>query len=300
MRDREPVPRRFVQLDGADAVELSYRGGRLAMWLIVPRDPTGLATVEESLNSQDLTGLGVFAQQGFVDLTMPKWEQTLPPTDLFEWLCPLGFCAGAPFENIAPQIMISAALHGAKVIVDEKGTEAAAATAMAFDESAGPQADLTVLCPGCVPHGLPQAMRIQQVFGDALTVLGLHCVFEHHEAMTPASLEAFLYEYRITFPVGVDAHDGQSRLSITMGRYQPRGTPSLVVVDRAGRLRLNAFGQINDLAVGATLARLIDDPRPQPADDCYPTGRELIPRMERGILYRGRSRPPVCSGTTTV
>ena len=48
-----------------------------------------------------------------------------------------------------------------------------------------------MLCPGCVSHGLPQAMRIQQVFGDALTVLGLHCVFEHHEAMTPVSLEAF-------------------------------------------------------------------------------------------------------------
>ncbi len=122
-----------------------------------------------------------------------------------------------------------------------------------------------MLCPGCVSHGLPQAMRIQQVFGDALTVLGLHCVFEHHEAMTPVSLEAFLYEYRITFPVGVDAHDGQSRLPITMGRYQLRGTPSLVVVDRAGRLRLNAFGQIDDLAVGGTLARLIDEPRPPPA-----------------------------------
>ncbi len=73
---------------------------------------------------------------------MPKGEQTLPSTDLFEWLCPLGFCAGAPFENIAPQLMITAALH---VIVDEKGTEAAAATAMAFDESAPPRADLTVI-----------------------------------------------------------------------------------------------------------------------------------------------------------
>ena len=113
MRDREPFPRRFVRLDGADAVELSYRSGRLAMWLIVPHDPTGLAAVEESFNSQDLSGLGVIAQQGFVDLTMPKWEQTLPPADLFEWLCPLGFCVGAPFENIAPHIMITAALHGA-------------------------------------------------------------------------------------------------------------------------------------------------------------------------------------------
>jgi len=127
-----------------------------------------------------------------------------------------------------------------------------------------------MLCPGCVSHGLPQAMRIQQVFGDALTVLGLHCVFEHHEAMTPVSLEAFLYEYRITFPVGVDAHDGRSRLPTTMGRYRLRGTPSLVVIDRAGRLRLNAFGQIDDLVVGATLARLIDEPRPQPADDRDP------------------------------
>ena len=145
MSDREPVHRRFVQLDGADAVELPYQGGRLAMWLIVPHDPDGLAAVEESLNSQDLTGLGVIAQQGSVDLTMPKWEQTLPPTDLFEWLCPRGFCSGAPFENIAPGIFITAALHGAKVIVDEQGTEAAAATAMVFQASARPEADLTVV-----------------------------------------------------------------------------------------------------------------------------------------------------------
>ena len=145
MRDREPVPRRFVRLDGADAVELAYQGGQLAMWLVVPHDPAGLAAVEESLDSGDLAGLGPIARQGFVDLTMPKWEQTLPPTDLFDWLCPRGFCEGALFENIAPSLMISAALHGAKVIVDEKGTEAAAATTMGFTESAGPQADLTLV-----------------------------------------------------------------------------------------------------------------------------------------------------------
>ena len=145
MRDPKPVPRRFVRLDGADAVELPYRGGRLAMWLIVPHDPSGLQAFEGSLTSQDLASLQVIAQEGFVDLTMPKWEQTLPPTDLFEWLCPLRFCAGAPFENIAPEIIISAALHGAKVIVDEIGTEAAAAAIMVFEASAAPQPDLTVV-----------------------------------------------------------------------------------------------------------------------------------------------------------
>ena len=127
---------------------------------------------------------------------------------------------------------------------------------------------------------LPQAKRIQQAFGGDLTVLGLHCVFEHHEAMTPVSLEAFLHEYRITFPVGVDAHDPGVALPITMGRFQLRGTPSLVVIDRAGRIRVNAFGQVDDLAVGAILARLIDEPRSESKVDCDPDIGCPVPAQE--------------------
>ena len=145
MRDSERVERRFVQLEGADAVELPYQGGELAMWLIVPRDPAELAAVEESLDAEALTALHSAAQTGLVDVTMPKWEQTLPPTDLFGWLCPLGFCAGADFDGIAGGIFITAALHSAKVIVDEKGTEAAAATSMEFPSSEPPPADLTIV-----------------------------------------------------------------------------------------------------------------------------------------------------------
>ena len=145
MRDREPTERRFVQLEDADAVELPYQGSQLAMLLIVPHDPAGLAAVEESLDAKTLAGLRGAAETGLVDVTMPKWEQTLPPADLFEWLCPLGFCAGAGFDGIAPGIFITAALHGAKVIVDEKGTEAAAATAMGFTKSGPPPADLTIV-----------------------------------------------------------------------------------------------------------------------------------------------------------
>ena len=62
-----------------------------------------------------------------------------------------------------------------------------------------------MLCPGCVSHGLPQAQRIAQTFRPQdVAVIGLHCVFEHHAAMTPLSLRAFLHEYRIRFPVAVD------------------------------------------------------------------------------------------------
>ena len=145
MRDREAIERRFVRLDGADAVELPYEGGELAMWLVVPRDPDGLETVEASLDAATISAFADTAETGRVHLTMPAWEQTLPPTDLFAWLCPLGLCAGAAFEGIAPGIFLSSALHGAKVIVDEKGTEAAAATAMGFTTSEPPPPDLTVV-----------------------------------------------------------------------------------------------------------------------------------------------------------
>ncbi len=116
-----------------------------------------------------------------------------------------------------------------------------------------------MLCPGCVLHGIPQAQRIHQTFGADLTVLGLHTVFEHHAAMTPVSLAAFLHEYRITFPVGVDTAEAGIDTPITMRRYHLQGTPSLIVIDREGRLRINAFGHTDDLTIGAALARLIDE-----------------------------------------
>ena len=119
-----------------------------------------------------------------------------------------------------------------------------------------------MLCPGCVAHGLPQAQRVQTAFGRDLVVLGLHSVFEHHAAMTPVPLAAFLHEYRITFPVAVDTPVPGDDIPETMRRYGLRGTPSLLLVDRAGRLRANAFGQVDDLTLGATLARLIDEPAP--------------------------------------
>ncbi len=117
-----------------------------------------------------------------------------------------------------------------------------------------------MLCPGCVAHGLPQAQRVQATFGTDLVVLGLHTVFEHHAAMTPVALAAFLHEYRITFPVGVDASQPDDDIPVTMRRYGLRGTPSLLLVDRSGRLRANVFGQIDDLALGASLARLLAEP----------------------------------------
>jgi len=74
--------------------------------------------------------------------------------------------------------------------------------------------------------------------------------------MTPVSLEAFLHEYRTTFPVGVD-QPGQAALPTTMGRYGLRGTPSLLLLDRGGILAAHRFGQISALKLGAEIMSMI-------------------------------------------
>ena len=150
MRDRSY--RRFVRLDNADAVELPYERRDLAMWLIVPHDEDGPATVEASMSAGSLTELGGIARTGDVSVRMPKWEQALPPTDLCRWLCPLGLCAGARFDNIGPKVEVTAALHSAKLIVDEMGTEAAAATAIggyATSETPPPRSWWSQIVPSC-------------------------------------------------------------------------------------------------------------------------------------------------------
>ncbi len=115
-----------------------------------------------------------------------------------------------------------------------------------------------MLCPGCVQHGLPQAQRIRAAFDPVdVAVVGLHTVFEHHEAMGPQALRAFVHEYRIDFPVGIDTPGRTGPIPVTMGRYALVGTPSLVLIDRTGKLRMHAFGRPTDLQVGAAIAQLV-------------------------------------------
>jgi len=117
-----------------------------------------------------------------------------------------------------------------------------------------------MLCPGCVSHGLPQVQKLRQMFPeDHVVVLGLHTVFEHHAAMTPVALQAFLHEYRIQFPVGVDLPADTGPIPRTMAAYGMRGTPTLLIIDRAGRLRHQHFGQVEDMALGAQVALLMGE-----------------------------------------
>lgn len=121
-----------------------------------------------------------------------------------------------------------------------------------------------MLCPGCVGHAVPQAERVHREYAkDGVVVVGLHTVFEHHAAMTPLALEAFVHEYRVTHPVGVDTAVAGDPIPVSMRRYGMRGTPSLILIDRLGRLRIHEFGRIDDLRLGVLLGRLLAE-----AADC--------------------------------
>ncbi|MEZ5687344.1 MAG: TlpA disulfide reductase family protein [Caenibius sp.] len=118
-----------------------------------------------------------------------------------------------------------------------------------------------MLCPGCVSHGLPQAARIARVFSrQHVEIIGLHCVFEHHEAQgTPAALTAFIHEYCWPFPIGLDAAADHSALPQTMQAYALQGTPSLILIDRQGVIRETHVGQVDDMAVGAQIMALVKE-----------------------------------------
>lgn len=117
-----------------------------------------------------------------------------------------------------------------------------------------------MLCPGCVEHGLPQAKRIRDRFKpEQVAVIGLHTVFEHHGAMTPVSLAAFLHEYRVEFPVAVDRPATAGPVPETMALYGMRGTPTWLLIDRQGRLRRQYFGHAEDMVLGAEVMALVRD-----------------------------------------
>ncbi|HQV49422.1 MAG TPA: TlpA family protein disulfide reductase, partial [Dokdonella sp.] len=68
-------------------------------------------------------------------------------------------------------------------------------------------------------------------------------------------------ENRIAYPVAVDAYEDNDSarhpLPLTMQAYAMQGTPTLILIDRQGRLRRKHFGLLDDLRLGAEIATLL-------------------------------------------
>jgi serpin B len=128
---------------GWRGVRLAYAGGRLAMTVVLPdaEGPEAIdAVVAGGIEALTSAGLGEA-----VELTMPRWTFRTP-SPLSGALQALGMPtafdpAAADFSGMTAEedLHLQAAVHEVFIAVDEKGTEAAAATAIvAGVTSAGP------------------------------------------------------------------------------------------------------------------------------------------------------------------
>lgn len=125
--------------EGWAAVELPYVGRQLAMLIVVPDD---LESFESDLDADRLASIVASLEPGRVELWLPRFDIE-SRADLAELLAALGmptaFTGDADFSGItsAVALEIASVIHQANMTVDEKGTEAAAATVVGFDVSGG-------------------------------------------------------------------------------------------------------------------------------------------------------------------
>jgi serpin B len=143
----DPARVPYIEGDGYQAALLPYKGLKADMIVVVP-EPGRFEDIEEQLSLDFLNEIRQGAVEHDVNLSMPKldFETAL---DLREMLTGMGmldaFNSGsADFSGIASELFISHALHKSMITVDEKGTEAAATTVIAMEESAYPRAELTI------------------------------------------------------------------------------------------------------------------------------------------------------------
>ncbi len=133
----------YAKRDGYTAVSLPYAGDDLQFLVLLPDDVNGLHTLESKLTGEMLAQCAKL-QTRDVDLHLPKFKLEPPTITLAEKFEALGMRTAfdqpkgsANFDKIAPRtprdyLYISQIFHKTFIAVDEKGTEAAAATAVAM------------------------------------------------------------------------------------------------------------------------------------------------------------------------
>jgi len=121
--------------DGFEVVELDYQGAAVVLTIVMPDAPDGVPGIEKTLTPGSWKTWAAALKPTLTDLYLPKFklETAYSLNDPLKKLgMPLAFGGKADFSGITQSgpLAISEVIHKAFVEVDEKGTEAAAATAV--------------------------------------------------------------------------------------------------------------------------------------------------------------------------
>ena len=138
---------RYLKSNGFAALEMTYADNAFSMIAFLPDKPDGLSDLEKTLTANKVEGwIGQIGKQsaGDVRVTFPKFkitEELMLNDALSRMGMPLAFSTQADFSGMnagREPLYLSAAIHKAYVNVDEKGTEAAAATGIGVAAAALP------------------------------------------------------------------------------------------------------------------------------------------------------------------
>lgn len=124
----------YAETTNAKFIRLPYNGDKHSMIIALPNQQTDLSMLEEQMTPNRFADLykGIKPE---VILSLPKFKMTLPlklKAQLKAMGMKLSFETGANFSKMTEQakLHVSEVIHKAFIEVDEKGTEAAAATAV--------------------------------------------------------------------------------------------------------------------------------------------------------------------------
>lgn len=139
----------YAKKDGYSAVTVPYYGGDLHFVVIVPDAVDGLASVEKKLTRESLAECATLPRKDVI-LHLPKFKIEGDSVPLGSELQALGMktafdqpAGSADFSRMALRkpsdyLFISEVVHKTFIAVDEKGTEAAAATAVIMAAGSAP------------------------------------------------------------------------------------------------------------------------------------------------------------------
>ncbi len=133
----------YYQDEYSQVLEMPYKGDGLSMVIVLPKPTYSLSELVANIDAQTFGNYRLGLAENKVDVYLPKFNFT-SEFELSNELKEMGlvdpFTPVADFSGIAPKgLYISNIIHKTFIEVNEKGSEAAAVTAVVITKSAQPQ-----------------------------------------------------------------------------------------------------------------------------------------------------------------